>query len=74
MPVSFDSEVDTTSQRDDANVNYYGTREGMYSPRGPQPLLLENGNGQRLENGEYLLAEAEWPEFDSEVSTASSRD
>lgn len=74
MPTSFTTKVNAQSQRDDARINYYGTREGMYSSRGVQPLLLENGYGFRLENGEYLLGEALWPSFTTEVSTASSRD
>lgn len=72
MPTQFDSEEDAAAHRDDPN--YFGDRQPAYSARGVQVIALENGYGFRLENGEYLLGEGTWPDFDSQVSTASSRD
>ena len=72
MPVHFPSQLATDSRRDDPL--YYGERLPVYSSRGKQVLTLENGNGIRLENNAYLLMEGEWPEFDSELDTSSSRD
>lgn len=73
-PITFTSQAAQDSMRDAANLNYYGERVSVYSTRGAQVLVLENGNGFRLENGEYLQMEGSWPAFSSEVSVASSRD
>ena len=73
-PLDFTTEEAVDSMRDAANLNYYGERVSMYSTRGAQVLVMENARGIRLENGEYLQMEGLWPEFDSEVSTSSSRD